>query len=307
VSPQHFGLGRVLCALDVEHDEWGPLAIASEVSEHFRVPLEALYAAKSGEWENRTERVRRLIAEHTARERLEQLVAPLTTAIEVNASVQRGAAKDIILKHAGEIRAGLIVLGSADRRSFGKGSHRLATAVAGAAAAAVLTMPSETRSCSVRRILFPVTTAAAARPALKWVLELARRFGASVTLVPMASPATWFGAGSSGLVRSREAQSRRATLLERSLERLRLADVAVSQEPEQRDASGLSRLVSEQAFDLVTLGIPASPSEDFEQLTLAERLRQCSLVPVLSARARAQASSQFARAVWSNSEPGYAA
>lgn len=304
---QDFGLGRVLCALDIKRDEWGPLAIASEISEHFGVPLEALYAAKAGEWESRTERVRRLIAEHAARERLEQLVAPLTTGIEVNASVQRGSAKDIILKHASEIRAGLIVLGSEDRRSFGKGSHRLATAVAEAAAAAVLTMPSETRSCSVRRILFPVTTAAAARPALKWVSELARRFGASVTLVPMSSPATWFGAGSFGLLRSREARNRRATLLARSLERLRLADVAVAQEAEQLDASGLSRLVAEQNFDLVTLGIPAPMSEDFEQLTLAERLRQCSLVPVLSVRAPTRTSSQLARAVWSNAEPGYAA
>lgn len=286
----------MLCALDIEHEEWGPLAIASVMAEYFRVPLDALYAATSGVWEGRTERVRRLIAEHSARERLEQLIAPLATTIEVTASVQRGAAGDVILEQASKSHAGLIVLGSTDRRSFGRGSHRLAMAVASTAKAAVLTVPSDARACAVQRILLPITTAAALRPALDWATALARRFGASVSLVPMAPPATWFGASllrPTG--RSRDMGRRRAVLLERMVDRLRHADIVVIEEPNAVDATGLARLASEQEFDLVVLGLPGVSDPGLEQIALAERLRQCSLVPVLSVRADVRSSSQAKR------------
>lgn len=302
----------MLCALDIEHEEWGPLAIASVMAEYFRVPLDALYAATPGSWEGRTERVRRLIAEHSARERLDQLIAPLASTIEVTASVQRGAAGEVILEQASKSHAGLIVLGAADRRSFGGGSHRLALTVSSTATAAVLTVPSEARACAMRRILVPVTTAAATRPALEWATALARRFGARVSLARMAPPATWFGAGLSGpTARSRDMARRRAVLLERLLDQLRHADVAVTEEPEQVDATGLGRLASEQAFDLVVLGLPTASDPGLEQLALAERLRQCSLVPVLSVRADMRGSSQAKWAgpaeTWSSWKPEYAA
>ncbi|HVY28241.1 MAG TPA: universal stress protein [Polyangiaceae bacterium] len=299
MSLRNGGLGRVLCALDIEHEEWGPLAISSVMAEYFHVPLDALYAARSGAWEDRTERVRRLIAEHSARERLDQLIAPLATTIAVTASVQRGAAGDVILQQASESHAGLIVLGSADRRSFGSGSHRLAMTIASTATAAVLTVPSDARACAVQRILVLITSATAARPALKWATALAGRFGASVSLARMAPPASWFGAGLFGPTRrSQDATRRRATLVERSLDRLREADIAVSEEPEQLDATGLARLAAEGAFDLVVVGLPAALDPGAEEIALVERLRQCSLVPVLSVRARVRRSSQ---ALWAGS------
>ncbi len=283
----------MLCALDVEQEEWGPLASASVMAEYFRVPLDTLYAATSGAWEGRTERVRRLIAEHSAHERLDQLIAPLATTIEVTASVVRGAAGDVILEQASKRRAGLIVLGAADRKSFGGGSHRVAMAVAAAATAPVLTVPRGVRACAMQRVLVPITTAATSRPALKWATALARRFGASVSLVPMAPPPTWFGAGLFGLTdRSRDMRRRRAVLLDRSLERLRHADITVTEEPEQLDATGLARLASARPFDLVVLGLPAALDPGVEQVALAERLRQSSLVSVLSVRADVRSSSQ---------------
>jgi nucleotide-binding universal stress UspA family protein len=299
LNSRNGGRGRVLCALDIEHEEWGPLAISSVMAEYLRVPLDALYAARSGTWEDRTERVRRLIAEHSARERLDQLIAPLAQTIAITASVQRGGAGDVILQQARERQAGLIVLGSADRRRLGSGSHRLATTVASTATAAVLTVPSDARACAMRRILVLITSAAAARPALKWATTLAGRFGASVSLARMAPPGSWFGAGLFGPTRrSQDTARRRATLVERSLDRLRQADINVSEEPEQLDAAGMVRLAAERAFDLVVVGLPAALEPGAEELVLVERLRQCSLVPVLSVRAGVRSSSQ---AHWTSS------
>lgn len=302
----------MLCALDIAQEQWGPLAIASVMAEYLRVPLDTLYAATSGVWEGRTQRVRRLIAEHSARERLDRLIAPLATTIEVTARVQRGAAGDVILEQASRSGAGLIVLGSTDRRCFGGGSHRLAMAVASTASAAVLTVPSDARACAVQRILVPITTAAAVRPALKWATVLAGRFGASVCLVRMAPPATWFGAGLlGGTGRSRDMERRRAVLLDRMLDRLRHADIVVTEEREQVDATGLALLASEQAFDLVVLGLPVALDSGLEQIALAERLRQCSLVPVLSVRADVRSSAQTKWAgpgeAWGSWKPEHAA
>ena len=282
----------MLCAVDPAREEWGPLATASVLAEYLGVPLEALYAATSGAWDDRAERVRRLIAEHSSRERLEQLIAPLAAAITVKATVQRGAVAEVILRHASRGRAGLIVLGSGDRRRFGSGSHRLAMSVAATATAPVLTVPSDARGCAVKRILVPITSSTASRAALTWATALAHRFGASVTLARVAHPPAWFGASLFGPRRRTEELSRqRAILLESSIDRLRHADIVVTKEPEQLDANALALLVSEQAFDLVVMGLPPASHGGLEH-ALGERVRQCGLVPVLSVRAQMQNSSR---------------
>lgn len=270
--------------------------MASVLAQYFRTPLDALYAASTGAWEGRAERVKRLIAEHTAREQLAVLTAPFTGTLEVHSCVRRGAPADVILAHAEESQASLIVLGAADRRRFGSPAHRLATTVASAASAAVLTVPSDTRACAVRRILVPITTSEAARPATNWAMSLARRFGASVSLVCMAPQANWFVSPLFG--RDRRAQDmarRRTALLERARERFHQAEIAATEESPQRDATDLALLARDGAFDLVVLGLPSTAELDAEQLALTERLRQCSRVPTLSVRARVQQSSQAKR------------
>jgi nucleotide-binding universal stress UspA family protein len=266
--------------------------MAGVLAEYFRAPLDAVYATAAGVWEDRTERVRRLIAEHSARERLASLTAPLTSTVVVNSCVRRGTPAQVILAHAGETRAGLIVLGAADRRRFGSGSHRLAATLASSASAAVWTVPSDARGCAVRRILVPVTSAEATRAAVDWAMSLARRFGATVSLACMEPPANWFGAGLFGQGRrARDLTRHRLGLSAKALARLQRAEITATEAAPQRDANSLALLAKDQAFDLVVVGIPVDAEVDTEQVVLAERLRQCSLVPALSVRARVQRSS----------------
>jgi nucleotide-binding universal stress UspA family protein len=286
-------LQRVLCAVDVRSEARGALAMASVLAEHFQAHLQGLYvAAPHHSWDNRTDRVKRLIVEHNARQRLESLLAPFERSLAVNSFVTRGSTADVILAHADVHQSDLIVCGISGNSRTGEGSRRLASAVAARAESAVLTVPGDSPACALRRILLVLTEPQSTEPALHWAKTLAHRFGAKISLVRLDSAPRGFWTGFGG------ASSRGAGLCADSRERRRHAEqhrVAASVHDSElklgapllpeRDAASIAALIDRESFDLVIVGLPPAADETEPATTLVERLRRTSAAPTLSTRA----------------------
>lgn len=287
-------LQRVLCALDVERSARAPLAHAGLLSQQLDVPLDGLYVtAPLGEWGNRLERVRRLIAEHNAHQRLDELLAPFASSLDVQAFVTRGANGDVIDAHATQHNADLIVLGGA-RKRVGTSSSGLASILSARADRGVLTVPGDSPACALRRILLPVTADTLETPALAWTIKLARRFGASVQLVGLAPASSGFWRGltrRSPVVAELEDGIRvTARVIERCLS---AASVPVGVQHAAVSLADVEPLVEATETDLVVVGLPAWAASP--ESALLERLRRHGNVPVLSIRARAALAAAGAR------------
>lgn len=277
-------LKRVLCALDVERSARAPLAHASLFSRQFGVPLDGLYVAPAlSEWEDRLARVRRLIAEHNAHERLDALLAPFASLLDVHSFVTRGASGDVIGAHAAQHCADLIVLGGARQRATAGATH-LASRLSAAAERGVLTTPGDSPSCALRTILLPVTASTPETPALAWVTMLARSFGARVELMAVESSSLGFWRSLTRrapvAAELRDEVQHAVRAIERSLS---AAGITISGASAPVAALEVESSVQSAACDLVVLGLPASVASP--ETLLLERLRKNCATPVLSSRA----------------------
>lgn len=280
-------LNRVLCALDLECRPHAPLAHAGWLANEFGVALDGLYvSAPLMDWGGRLERVRRLIAEHNAHEQLDALLAPFASSLDVQSFVTRGVSEDVIGAHAREHQADLIVLGGS-RKSVGGGAASLASILSEQTEGAVLTVPSDSAACTLRRLLIPVTLTTPDSPAVLWATTLARRFGASVkvTGVLPAHSHLW-----SVLTRQQPARAALEHNLSVAVQRVVLsldqAGVAVEALPAPLlSVTDLAQLAEATAFDLIVLGLPRR-SADGPEAALLERLRRTGSSPLLSIRAR---------------------
>lgn len=289
-------LRRVLCALDVHRQSRSALALASVLAEQFDANLHGLYAAapRTG-WDNRLDRVKRLIVEHDARERLEAMLAPFGEAVAVDSFVTRGTAAEVIVSHAEAHEADLIVCGISGSARVGEGSRRLASRVASRATPAVLTVPGETPACALRRILLVVTEPDATDGALAWAETLAERFDASISLVRLArAPRFWpvFGSG----LREQSSDTRRLATLQSAAARVLDAELDLGKPlAPERDADSIAALAEREGFDLILVGLPYA-SAGYQTVTpIVERLRRSASVPTLSVRAIGPTSDSFAQ------------
>jgi hypothetical protein len=245
------------------------------------------------------DRVRRLIAEHHAHERLDALLAPFASSLDVSSFVTRGSSGDVIGVHAAQHCADLIVLGGA-RKRVGASPGSLASMLSAGAERGVLTVPGESPSCALRTILLPVTAATPDSPALSWITMLARGFGARVKLVGVlpTSSGFWRSASRTPVTAARENDLRLAM---RAVARsLSAADVATSAASRSMPSAELESVVDSRAFDLVVLGLPAGVTSP--EAALLERLRKNGTTPVLSIRARSARSQAGALRFMENQE-----
>ena len=287
-------LRRVLCALDVESSTKAPLSIASAFAHGFRASVDALYApAPLLAFGGRAERVRRLIAEHGARERLQAMLVPFASSLQIESYVTRGPAEDVILAHSQQHQSDLIVLGCQNGTSERGG---VSLPVVSAANCAVLTVRRQTPEVALRRVLLPLGSALAAEPASDWALALAGRFGAEITVVPVANvPGFWrTWTGSAWSAADRRGQKRLLSLTNLVMSRLSAAGVSAKLHPEPSDAAGVVSMAAEGGYDLVALGLPPAGDAASDGEALARALRRRSDVPVLSVRARG-VRARFAR------------
>lgn len=280
-------LRRVLCALDVDSGARAPLSIASVLAQSFEASVDALYApAPLQAFGGRVERVRSLIAEHNARERLQAMLAPFAGAVRVESFITRGQAGDVILSHAEQHDSDLIVLGrpagSADR------SGGVSVPVASAANCAVLTVRGVTPACAFRRVLMPLGGSLDPMPALHWAIALAARFDATIELVGVAPARSgfWRALGPSSYSVP-ELRSQRRTLAQTKLvlSKLSAAGVRVSERSEQLEPDQVIDLVREGSFDLVVAGLQRIGDQAEHSETLVRALRRRTEVAVLTARA----------------------
>jgi hypothetical protein len=277
-------LKRVLCALDVERSARAPLAHASSLSQQLGLPLDGLYVAPPlGGWEDRLARVRRLISEHNARERLDALLAPFASLLDVQSFVTRGASGDVIGAHAAQHCADLIVIGSARQRTTAGATH-LASRLSAAAERGVLTVPGDSPSCALRTILLPVTARTPETPALAWVTMLARSFGARVELVAVEPTSLGFWRSLTRRPPLSAALPDEVQHALRVVERsLSAAGITTSGVNAVRPALEVESWVESAECDLVVVGLPASVAS--QEAVLLERLRKNGTTPVLSIRA----------------------
>jgi nucleotide-binding universal stress UspA family protein len=261
--------------------------LASVLAEQFDADLHGVYAASPNPgWDNRLERVKRLIVEHNAREQLTSLLAPFASALAVDSFVTRGTAVDVILAHADAHEAELIVCGISGSSRVGEGSRRLASAVASRATPAVLTVPGDTPACALRRILLVVTEPDATEAALTWAETLAERFGASISLVRLAQAARGFWPAFGTGLREQMFERKRKATLQLAATSVMDAELDLGKPlAPERDANGIAALAERDAFDLVVIGLPPTARRADPATALVERLRRSSAVPTLSVRA----------------------
>lgn len=282
-------LKRVLCALDVDDGAQAPLEIASAIAAGFRASADALYApAPLFAFGGRAERVRRLIAEHNARERLQAMLVPFVSgATHWEPYVTRGLVGDVILSHSERRRSDLIVLG---QRSGG-----VSASVASAAGCAVLTVHGHGPERALRRVLLPLSSSLAATCATSWAIALAERFQLEIDVVRVATARGGFWRwGSAPAAPPNRSELQMRSVAKLTMSRLHAAGVSAKLRSETFDTGEVIALAASGAFDLVVTGLqqPGDAASDGE--AFVHELRRGSQVSVLSARSRGT-SALFAR------------
>jgi nucleotide-binding universal stress UspA family protein len=293
-------LERVLCALDVDASARGALSVGSVIAQRFRASFDALYApAPVVAFAGRAERVRRLIAEHNARERMQGLLAPFESSLSVSSFITRGQPSEVILSHSEQRRSDLIVMGGSAKLRFGDGSGGIVAPVATAATCAVLTVGGRTAECAMRRILLPVGPTLAESPAVGWAIALGLRFGAEVHLLRVGAPRVgfwqaWAGPGRSPIDLPAERRARLRS--DAVLVRLHAARVEARElkHSEHAHAAGIVALAGTGRFDLIIAGLHAQGDDTNAGEALVAALRRRTNASVLSVRAPGGGTS-FAR------------
>jgi nucleotide-binding universal stress UspA family protein len=282
-------LKRVLCALDVDDSTQAALEIASAIAEGFQASADALYApAPLFAFGGRAERVRRLIAEHNARERLQAMLVPfVSNATHWEPYVTRGLAGDVILSHSERRRSDLIVLGQR--------SGAVSASVASAAGCAVLTVHGQTPERALRRVLLPLGSSLAATCATSWAIALAERFQLEIDVVRIVAPRSGFWRwGSASVAPLNRSELQMHSVAKLTMSRLNAAGIPAKLRSETFDTGEVIELAASGAFDLVVTGLqqPGDVANDGE--AFVRELRRASQVSVLSARSRGT-SAFFAR------------
>jgi nucleotide-binding universal stress UspA family protein len=281
-------LRRVLCALDVERSGSTPLTMASLLAERFHASVDALYASSPVvPFPNRADRVKRLITDHNAQERLSGIVASMTRKVCVSSYVTRGPASTVILTHSERHRSDLIVMASSPPRRFAGPPNTIAP-VAAHAPCAVLTVGDRFHAVPLRRILLPIAPGGAEQHALSWVTALASRFDAEVGLLRIDQPRSGFWKTFATAPQARPAtlETTGAGCAEVlvALQRSRI-DAYDIEHPGGSDSDALSELCNSGAFDAIVMGLPAAGEGKDGADALVASVRLKSNAPVLSVRA----------------------
>jgi nucleotide-binding universal stress UspA family protein len=284
---------RVLCALDVEGSPSGALAVASIIAARFRASLDALYApAPARSTSGREERVRRLISEHNSRERLDGLLGPMSSSLDVTPYVTPGRPSTVILAHSERHASDLIVMGGSAPARFRDVRRGTLAPVSNAAGCAVLSVRAPETERGLRRILLPVGECFADGLATSWAIALATRFGAEVDVLPVqgASLGFWQALRPARVVDARAAEARMFGRSHGALSRIRCARIAAREldHLEHGGCDAVTALAETGTFDIVVVGLPAHGDGAAAGDALVGSLRRRSGVSVLSVRALAQ-------------------
>jgi nucleotide-binding universal stress UspA family protein len=276
---------RVLCAVDVERSGATSLAMASLLGERFHASVDALYATSPvSTFTNRVERVKVLISQHSAQERLSGIVASVTRKVCVSSYVTPGAASAVILTHSERHTSDLIVMASSPHRRFAVHADTIAP-VSEHAPCAVLTLGDRFRPTALRRILLPVGPAGVEKHACSWVTALASRFDAEVGLVRIDQPRSGLWKTFTGALEPRltisgglECSQVLAALCGVGIDAYEIAH------PGGSDADALARLCESGAFDAVVFGLTSAVEGRVGGDGLVAAVRHKTSAPVLSVR-----------------------
>jgi nucleotide-binding universal stress UspA family protein len=282
----------VLCALNLDGSGEQSWPLASLIAHRFGASLDALHAPSPLlSFGNRADRVRRLIAEHNARERLEGLVAPLGSSLSVSTYVTRGQASSVILSHSERRASDLIVLDASSEASA------TVTPVSTGASCAVLSVPSGAGGRAMRRILLPIGALVADVPATAWAISLASRFGAEVSVLRVGSskPGFWKVLTSRRCLEAPPLEEQHAAVVRAGATTLRLKRAGVQapgvERLEPADYEAIADHGESGGFDLIVMGMHTQGDAATDGQGIVADLRRRATIPVLSVRDLGQAAS----------------
>ncbi|HET7546047.1 MAG TPA: universal stress protein [Polyangiaceae bacterium] len=278
---------RVLCALDVDRSSSTSLSLASLMAERFHASVDALYASAAvPTFDHCAARVRRLINEHNAQDRMTRMLADIKRNVCISSFVTRGNASAVILAHSKRQGSGLIVMASSPHRHFAGGRSTI-EAVTAQASCAVLTAGDAFEAVPLRRILLPVGPAGVEPEALSWVSALASRFRAEIAVLRIGKPRNglWklFSATGEAAPRalgrsSVEYAEVLAALGPQGIETYEI------QHPGGSDTSAVSNLCESGRFDAVVVGLPPIGQSKDDGAAWVSSVRLKTSAPVLSVR-----------------------
>lgn len=295
---------RVLCALDVERSSAASLSLASLMAERFHASVDALYATPAvPAFDHAAARVKRLIDEHNAQDRMTDMLADVKRRVCISSFVIRGDATAVILAHSKRQGSDLIVMASSPNRHFAGGRSTI-EAVTARAPCAVLTAGDAFDAAPLRRILLPVGPAGVEPDALSWVSALAARFDAEIGVLRI-------GQARSGLRKlfSTAGEAAPRALGRSCVEYSEMLSALARQGietyeieyPGGGDARAVSNLCGSGRFDAVVVGLPPIEHGKGNSNGWVSSVRLRTSVPILSVRSLGSralfASSQF-RAQW---------
>jgi nucleotide-binding universal stress UspA family protein len=288
-------LRRIVCALDLEAPARTALCYAGVIAERFHSSIDALHAPaplRGRDAGSAAPDVNKLMAAHNSRERLREIVDATPGRVRPTPYVIEGLPASVILAHAEQQRADLVVLG-ADRSSrltayLGSG---LTNQVAARASCAVLTVRDSPSRFALRNILVPVDFSACTPSVLDWAGDFAKRFGADIHVLHVVARSAGLGSIDRlwGRVDSTPHASAQAEL--RDIEaRFRYSGVRSTHGV--RDSNGVASAIAELAdsgqFDLVIVGLHGGPRRpDRLAPGVVASVRDQATAPVLSVRAPA--------------------
>lgn len=288
MKPETSGVRRVLCAVDVERSGSTSLSMASLLAERFHASVDALYAPpRALLLGDRAARVKRLITDHNAEERLTSMVASVKRKVCVSSFVTRGEASAVILTHSERHGSDLIVMASSTQRRFGALSDTIAP-VSAHASCAVLTVGDRFQPSALRRILLPLGPEGLEAPALSWIATLASRFDAEVGVLTIDQPRTgrwklFRGAVEAAVPAGKRDDVEGVGALVAQLCRLGVDAYEITH-PGGNDGAAVSGLCESGAFDAVVMGLPATGEGKAGADALVAAVRTRTGAPVLSVR-----------------------
>ncbi|HET7539592.1 MAG TPA: universal stress protein [Polyangiaceae bacterium] len=291
---------RVLCALDMGRSSSTSLSLASLLAERFHASVDALYATPAvPAFDHSAARVKRLISEHNAQDRMTRMLADIKRRVCISSFVTRGDATAVILAHSKRQGSDLIVMASSPNRHFAGGRSTI-EAVTAQAACAVLTAGDAFEAAPLRQILLPVGPAGVEPDALSWVTALAERFNAAIGVLRIGQPrsglwklfTTTGEAAPRALGRSSVEYSEMLSAMAR-----KGIETYEIEHPGGGDASAVSNLCGSGRFDAVVVGLPPIEHGESDSNSWVSPVRLRTSVPILSVRSHGSralfASSQF--------------
>jgi nucleotide-binding universal stress UspA family protein len=288
-------LRHILCALDVEEPARTALKCAGLIAERFRASLDAVHAPEAGGGLATAVGARRLdglMARHNLRERLRNLVDAMPGAVRPIPYVVEGRPSSVILAHAEQQQADLIVLGTRQSSRLDAClGNRVANQVPAQASCAVLTVREAPAQFVIRNILVPIDFSACTSPALDLATQFAKKFAANVHIVHVLAQSSGFG-GLDKLWRRTDSTLPASALAELCEIEARFRNDGLTATHSVRNQNGVAsailELTDKAEFDLVIMGLHGNPGHA-DRLTpgVVASVRSRTTVPVLSVRSAA--------------------